>query len=186
MTNKQILSFLKKHHKVALFAHENPDADACGSVFGFQELCKNFNVEADVFFDKREANFLDEIFPMNEAKDEFSASDYDLIVLLDFYQFDRVDINKKYLEELEKVKDVLIIDHHMVAENFVLPSKNFRIIKKASCCQLVADLFEEAELKISPVAATYLYAGLVGDTARFLHNNLSEEVFDCAKMLQKA
>jgi len=186
MTNKEVLDFIKKHKKFAIFAHTNPDPDAFGSMFAFKDLCQKMGISADVFIAKREKqNYLDLIFPIESANIDFCAKEYDAAVLLDVYEYERTNIDKSCADEIFKVEDLLIVDHHLVAEDFELPSKNFHIETKASCCQLIVDLYKEANIEIDAQTATYLYAGLMGDTSRFLHNNLNKDVFETAILLQE-
>lgn len=179
LTNKQIIQKIQKAKKVAIFSHVDPDPDAFGAMLGFRDFCHELAVAADAFSCKH-GDFVSYIFPVEQFKKDFKAEDYDLIALLDFHAVSRGE--KDFVSELEKCKNFVVIDHHMVLENEIIP-KNYRIIKKASASQLVLDLYREMGRKPSKETATYLYAGIIGDTDRFLHVNLSEEVFDDAKFL---
>ena len=88
-----------------------------------------------------------------------------------------------FQEELKKAKDVLIIDHHLISKEEDFSYKHYRIEDLASCSQMMVDLYKDAEIKPSAKAATYIYAGIMGDTDRFLHSNLSKVVFEKAMFL---
>ena len=182
MTNKQIISKIKKAKNIAIFAHRAPDPDACGSMFGLKEFCLAVGQNnVDVFVKKTKEKYLDFIFPLNETKQNFVASEYDLVVFVDMHEIKRAEY--EFQEELKKANNVLIIDHHMISQEENFSYKNYRIKDTASCSQMMVDLYDTAEIKPSAKAAEYIYAGIMGDTDRFLHPNLSIEVFEKAKYL---
>lgn len=180
ITNKQIIQKIQKANKIAIFAHVEPDPDACGSMLGMREFCRYFDKNADVF-SAHYGEYVANLFPMNEFKSQFVASFYDLVILMDLHVEDRLD--KCFVEEFKKCKNVIVIDHHMLDEKEVVPTKNYRILHKASASQLVLDLFKEVGQKPSKQTAEYLYTGLVGDTDRFMFLAGHGEVFDDAKIL---
>ncbi len=188
MTNKQIVSKIKKAKKIAIFSHRDPDPDACGSMFGLREFCRKLGKEADVFVKKSRDKYLDYIFPLSETKEDFVASNYDLIVLVDIHVLSRID--KIFQPELFRAEandqNFLVIDHHIVTDDEDFSFKNFRIEDVAACSQMITDLFKEENLIPSPEAATYIYGGIMGDTDRFLHSNLTKKVFDDASFLFEA
>lgn len=187
MTNKQIIAKLKKAKNIAIFAHRDPDPDACGAMFGLSEFCRAIGKEADVFVKKTKEKYLDYIFPLSEAKEDFVAENFDTIVLLDLHEIARVD--KIFHQELYRAKELgknfMIIDHHLVSKSENFDFKNFRIKDVASCSQMLVDLYKEEEIVPTKDASTYIYAGIMGDTDRFLHNNLTKEVFESAIYLQE-
>lgn len=181
-TNKQIVEKIKKAKNIAIFAHVEPDADACGSMFGMRGFCRLLGKNAEVFcasYDEYVAN----LFPMNETRKDFQSKDFDLVVFLDMHVETR--LANCFVEEFRKCKNVVVIDHHILDEHEVLPTKNFRIIYKASASQLVLDLFREIKKMPDEQTATYLFSGLVGDTDRFMFLAGFEDVFDDAKDLLK-
>lgn len=179
-TCKQIIQKIKKAKNIAIFAHKDPDPDACGSMLGLRDFCRILGKNADAFC-AHYGDYVENIFPMQEFKTEFLAHNYDLIAFVDMHVESRLD--DCFIEEFRKCKNIIVIDHHVLAENEVVPTKDFRIEHKASASQLVLDLFREVEQKPSLETATYLYAGLVGDTDRFLYLAGLGEVFDDAKYL---
>ncbi len=180
MTNKQIIEKISKAENIALFAHIEPDADACASMFGLRDFCQILGKNA-VLFCGHYGEFVSNLFPVEQFKTEFSSKDYDLVVLLDLHVEHRIDAC--FVGEFRKCKNVLVLDHHVVDEKETVPTKNYRILHKASASQLVLDLYREIGQKPSKETATYLYTGLVGDTDRFLYLAGLGEVFEDAKCL---
>lgn len=184
MTISRILAKIKLAKNIAIFTHKNPDPDAYGSVFAMREMCRELNINADIFAIKNKAGYLDYLFPLDELKTDFKSENYDLVIVLDLHLLKR--LSPEFIEEVGKSKNIIIIDHHSVmeGEDEGPMSKNSLIYDKyAATCEVLTDFAVENNLKITPTIATYLYTGLMGDTDRFLHNNLSKHVFEVAMLL---
>lgn len=180
--SKQIYKAISSAKKVAIFAHKGPDPDAFGSMFGAREFCRALNVKADVFGFSDEHNFVKNIFPVKELKTDFHAKDYDLVILTDCHMLKRLD--DCFVSEVTKSKNIMFVDHHIKTKEEDLAAQIELIMDNtASASEIWAQLFLDNNLTISPQTATYLYCGLMGDTDRFLHNNLSAHVFETAKTL---
>lgn len=179
MTKSDVLKIMKKAKNVALFAHKNPDPDAYGAMFAMREALASFGAHADVFAIRNEKSNLDLIFPLDEVKTKFNAEEYDLCIMLDIFALKR--INPEFVDGLQNSEKILIIDHHHVGSDEKVASENFFIEpEKSATCEILTDLFTEFKIEITPKMATYLWAGLIGDTDRFLHNNLSKNVLKTA------
>ncbi len=184
ITNKKIIEKVKKAKNIAIFAHRDPDPDALGSMFGFGEFCQKMGKNYSIFAVNKYDNYLNHIFPMDRTKQEFVSTDFDLVVLLDVHSIDRIEV--LFQEEVSKAKDIMIIDHHKVSENEKFEFKNAKIMPEmAAASEIVLSLFRDENIKPSKECATYLYAGLMGDTDRFLHSNLSQRVFEDAIFLMQ-
>ena len=185
MTTSRILAKIKLAQRVAIFGHINPDPDAYGAMFAMRELCRQVGVEAEIFAIKNKDCYLDFLFPLNELKTDFKAENFDLVILLDLHLLSRVD--SLFAVELSNHKNIIVIDHHKVMDGDVLPTKS-TLIKDdyAATCEVLTGFAVENNLKITPQTATYLYTGLMGDTDRFLHNNLTTHVFETAITLFKS
>lgn len=184
ITIKKALEIIKNSKNIAIFAHNQPDPDACGSMFGLQDLCQKLGKKADVFIGDVPAEYISGLFPFKNAEYEFHADKYDLVVITDMHAVDR--LNPIYEKKVQNFKNILIVDHHALSENESLMTENCIINETAAAASMIiADFFIEAEVKPSKEGATYLYAGIMGDTDRFLHNNLTPEVFDKAAYLMK-
>lgn len=184
MTYKQIIQKIKKANKIAIFAHREPDPDACGSMFGLREFCRLIGKTADAFLIVDKVNYLNQIFPINEAKTDYIASEYDLTIMVDIHDFKRIDV--AFQESLKQSKNLIVIDHHRICSDEIFDAKCYLIEdKKASASQMILNLFRTEGLVPSEEVCTYIYAGLMGDTNRYLNTNLSHEVFEDAMYLQE-
>lgn len=179
--SKTIFEEIKNAKNVAIFAHKNPDPDAFGSMFGAREFCRALGTNAQVFAIQDE-RYVDKIFPMDEIKTDFRAKDFDLVILTDCQLYKRVA--EDFVDEIKKAKNVVVVDHHEMSDEENVKAKILCIYPQfSSASEMWAQIFCDNKIKISPTAATYLYCGIVGDTNRFMHNNLTAHVFEIAKML---
>lgn len=182
MTINRVLAKIKLAKRIAIFAHKNPDPDAYGAMFAMREFCRNLNLDADIFAIKNKRGYLDNIFPLEEVKTDFKSGDYDLVIILDMHLIDR--LAPEFVSEVEKSKNIIVIDHHKIVEGEKLPTKNYYVMEDyAATCEILTDFAVKCNLKITPTIATYLYTGLMGDTDRFLHKNLTRHVFETAILL---
>lgn len=179
-TCKQLIQKIKSAKNIAIFAHRDPDPDACGASLALRDFCRELGKNAESFCEHY-SEYVENIFPMKEFKSKFLAKDYDLVAFVDMHTENRLEPG--FVEEIKKCKNVIVIDHHVLTEMEVVPTKIFRIVKKASASQLVLDLFREVDKAPALETATYLYAGLVGDTDRFLYLATEGDVFSDAKYL---
>ncbi len=175
ISNKRIVEIIKNSKKIAIFGHKLPDPDACGSAFGLREFCRELGVKADVSIANPLSSALSKIFP-KDFKVEPKFRGYDLVVLVDGHSLDRVE--DVFIQQIQNAKKMLIIDHHQMGLNEKLVTEDALIdTDSASASQLILNLYRQAKLTPSSTASTYLYAGLIGDTSRFLNTNVNHDVF---------
>ena len=169
MTIKGIANAIKKSKKMAIIGHISPDLDCLGSAFSLKEvLSKNFNIKVSVFADgKIKENEKEIFYPNNLETKEFKAKDYDLIITVDTPNISRLG---KYADEVKKHKNIIKIDHHY--DNLTPFTENFYVDEKsASCCEIVYLVIKELTKELDKNVATFLYAGITGDTNSFLNSN---------------
>lgn len=184
LTSKQIVQEIKSAKNIAIFAHKNPDPDAYGSMFGMREICNALGKNTDIFAVKNRDGYLDYLFPLKDIKTDFFAKNYDLVFLLDMHLTSRAE--NIFQDEILKSKNIIIIDHHNVAENDIFPTQKFLIKHDyAANCEILTEIVVKESIDVSQKLATYLYIGLMGDTNRFLNSNTSHHVFETALFLMK-
>lgn len=182
MTPSNIKKKICEAKQIAIFGHLNPDLDCFGAMFGVKYLCESLGTKCDMFSNFSDDLFLLNIFPKKVFKEKFIKENYDLILIVDCNLLDRID--DAYRENL-KGKKLLIIDHHK--QNIIEDNADFYIEpQKCSASMVVFELLEKLKIKLSAEYATYIFAGLVGDTGRFLHTNTDADTFICASKLINA
>ncbi len=180
--SQKLLEIIKSAKKVAIFAHKSIDPDSIGSIFAAKEFCKALKVDADVFAVCEKDFYVSELFPVEEIKTEFNSKDYNLIILTDCHSIGRID---SCFQGVENFNNIVIVDHHAVSPEEGQINSKLSIIKPeyAAASEIWAELFIENKIKMNEKTATYLYCGLMGDTDRFLHKNLTKHVFEIAQFL---
>ena len=177
-----VINVISSAKKIAIFAHVNPDLDAYGSMFGAKLLCEKLGKEAEIFAFNFKKSFMNDIFDTSKVKNDFKPENFDLILMVDCNDFSRIDY--RFREKVQSFKNILVIDHH---EQSVVEDGLKFYIKKDECSAsiLVANLFFKFNLPLDKTYAEYLFAGIVGDTARFLNSNVNVDTFKSVLKLMK-
>lgn len=163
---KSVLNYIKEWDTIIIHRHVRPDPDAIGSQCGLAELIRSS------FPDKR-------VFTAGESTEDLfflaemvvpSEKDYEnaLVIVTDTANIARID-GENYRLGKEWIK----IDHHPLDDSY--GKVEWVNTDASSCSEMIADLwltFPE-ELKMTTAAARLLYAGIVGDTNRFLYASTS-------------
>lgn len=178
-TKKEILAEIKKYQTIIIHRHERPDPDALGAQNGLAGIIQATFPEKKVLTAGANNLSLAYLNLMNEPTDE----DYKeaLTIVVDTANQPRVD-DKRAL----KIADRLVkIDHHPDDDQYgdiqwVDPSAS-------SCSEMVTDFWYtfKDELTLTAEAARLLYAGIVGDTNRFLYQATSPKTMRLAAELME-
>ena len=183
MTSKEIKKLIISAKNVAIFGHKNPDLDCFGALFGAKFLCERLGAKATIFSNPPKNSFLLNIFDKKEIESEYSSENFDLVMILDCNNFLRLE--EKYREEVAKKDNILVIDHHPQVE--VENGCKFLVDKnKSSASLIVLEILNDLKIPLTKEVATYIYAGVVGDTGRFLHTNTDVATFEGAIALLKS
>jgi bifunctional oligoribonuclease and PAP phosphatase NrnA len=168
-TFPKIYEKIKQYSTIILHRHTSPDPDALGSQAGLARslklkfpdkriLCAGENDEGDLIW-------------INEM-DKVTASDYQgaLVITTDTANTARI-ANKLYDQG-----DFLIkIDHHPDVEPYA--DLSFVDDKAPAASEIVADFIITQNLPLTKEVAYPLYAGIVGDTGRFMYPETSTHTF---------
>ncbi len=181
LTLEQVVETIQNASNIAIFAHRNPDPDACGSMFAMQRLCQKLGKKAEVFTKVLPDSNLRSIFPIETSKEAFEG-EFDLFILLDVHVQSMIE--PEFLQTLlDNQGKILIVDHHLMLDEKGFETDKVYIETTASASQLVLKLFKTASVEVDSETANYIYTGLTGDTARFLHSNTTQQVFEAAQFL---
>ncbi|EDP68037.1 DHH family protein [Carnobacterium sp. AT7] len=158
----QILVAIKESKTIIIHRHKNPDPDALGSQGGLAEIIKASFPAKKVLKTGGSVGDLAYLTTMDEISDE----DYQeaLVIVADTANTPRIS-DERYKNGKKLVK----IDHHPNDDAYgdiVLVNTN-----ASSTSEIIADFcfYNKDELKMTDEAAKLLYAGIVGDTGRFLY-----------------
>lgn len=158
----EILAAIKEYSRIIIHRHQRPDPDALGSQAGLAEILRVSFPEKEIYQVGSSVDGLAFLATMDEIADEKYTDA--LVIVTDTANAPRVS-DKRY----DKGVKVIKIDHHPNDEPY--GDLVWVNTKASSCSEMIADFafYFPGELKINEAAARLLYAGIVGDTGRFLY-----------------
>lgn len=172
-----ILAQIKAADTIIIHRHQRPDPDAFGSQFGLAELIKTSFPEKQVHVVGKQVPSMSWMGEMEQIPD--SLYDDALVIVTDTANSPRVDDRR-----FDYGKVLVKIDHHPNDE----PYGDYTwVIEGASSTSAMIFAFYkefEDELTLSDAGASYLYAGIVGDTGRFLYATKSETMQVVADLMK--
>lgn len=174
MKNK-IFEAIERYETIIIHRHVRPDPDALGSQGGLACLIKDNYPGKKVFTVGEETESLTFLTRMDDIPD--SLYDEALVIVCDTANRERISDDR-----YSKGACLIKIDHHPNADPY--GDVMWVETKASSVSEMIVSLYEEkADLTMTDEAARLLYAGIVGDTGRFLFNNTTSETFQRAAML---
>ena len=175
-----IIKKIEQYDNIAIFFHEQPDLDALGSSYGLQFFIKTKYPHKDVrligldILPNKFANNLF-YFDKNHVENEFLSNS--LGIILDTSSNARI-----WSQRQNYCRELLRIDHHPKTE--VVADYEWVDATYSATAEMVAELlFNWDEQSILMPTCTYLYAGLLTDTNRFLYPIVSPRTYMIASKL---
>lgn len=175
---ESILNKIKEYDTIMIFRHVRVDGDCVGASKGLKALIKASWPEKDVrICDEESTEYLEFLGrDDSDVSDEHYASALGIVV--DTASPSRIS-NPKYT----KCKELIKIDHHIPLEHY--GDIEWVEEERSSCCEMIVDFYRTFEdtLKMDADAAKYLYTGMVTDSGRFKHNDVTGETLRNAAAL---
>ena len=181
--------------KVIIMGHKNPDMDAIGAAIGIHKVAQMNQKEAYIVINFQEIDtavrrLMEEIKRQESLFTKFITPDQALEIATGDTLLVVVDTHKPSLviEEhlLNKIEDVVVIDHHRRGEEFIEnPLLVYMEPYASSTAELVTELLEyqPKSVKIEMLEATALLAGIIVDTKSFTLRT-GARTFDAASYLR--
>ena len=170
----KFIDLINKNHKIIILRHKDPDLDAYGSQYGlFYALKANFP-EKEIYA-VGDTNGLNRFREMDQIDPELYQESLVIIVDTCVRQMMEGDL-------YDQAKGLIIIDHHQNDPD-IRHDLYIRNTNASSCAEIVVELLLEHDLTIPNDSAIALYSGIVADTGRFLHRNVSAATFEAAAKL---
>lgn len=174
---EKILQEIKKYQTIIIHRHVRPDPDAYGSQGGLAEILKASFPEKNIYTVGKEEKSLNYLRRLDTIPDETYKGA--LVIVTDTANSERICDDRYHLGD-----KLIKIDHHPNDD----PYGDLRWVNTdaSSCSEMIYEFFgKDAGLKMSDEAARLLYAGIVGDTGRFLYPSTTEKTFAYAGELIK-
>lgn len=157
-----IFEQIKKYNKIIIHRHQRPDPDAIGSQVGLAEILKASFPYKEIYTVGKHIPGFDWIGKMDDI--DGATFDDALVIVTDTANAPRIDDRR-----FDNGDKLIKIDHHPNDEPFgdlmwVEP-------EASSCSEMIYDFYQHfaSQLTLPQKAAHALYAGIVGDTGRFLY-----------------
>ena len=173
---QQILEQIKKYDTIIIHRHMRADPDALGSQVGLKELLQYNFPEKKIKVVGYDLPTLTWLATMDQVEDdEFEGS---LAIICDTANRPRID-DKRYEQAAFTIK----IDHH--PNDDIYGDLSWVDTSSSSASEMIALFAQENQLALSSEAARLLYAGIVGDTGRFLYPSTSARTFRVSSQLRE-
>lgn len=172
---RQIIDTISKYETIIIHRHVRPDPDAYGSAFGLREILRATYPNKKVYTTGEHEETLSFLTTPDIVTDDLFKDA--LVIVTDTANTERVD-DQRYKTGAFLLK----IDHHPNDD----PYGDLLWVNTdaSSASEMIYDLYEEgkkvADWKMSDEAARLLFAGIVGDTGRFMFHSTSRKTFETA------
>ncbi|EMB66307.1 bifunctional oligoribonuclease/PAP phosphatase NrnA [Streptococcus mutans] len=173
---KTILAKIKAYDTIIIHRHMKPDPDALGSQVGLKEVITSNFPQKTV----KVTGYNEPSLSWLAQMDDVSDKDYEgaLVIVVDTANRPRID-DQRYLNGNFLIK----IDHHPDEDHY--GDLSYVDTKASSASEIITDFALKNQLKLSDQAARLLYAGILGDTGRFLYPATTSKTFIIASELLK-
>lgn len=176
MTFEKILNTIKNYETIIIHRHQRPDPDAIGSQCGLRELLRHNFPEKTVLATGVNEPTLTWLTEMDEVIDEQYQNA--LVIVTDTANTLRID------DDRYNTGNFLIkIDHH--PNDDVYGDIVHVDTTASSASEIITDFALSTDLSLNPTAAHLLYAGIVGDTGRFLYPATTSKTLTIAAKLRE-
>ena len=178
-----VVEVLASAHSFLVTSHENPDGDALGSLLAMHLALSSLGKDSVMVIAGEaplpgEYSFLD--LPGHGLLREVPADRLErVLVAVDCAQETRLTDDR-----LLQASVVVNVDHHH--DNTRFGTANLVAAEASSTAELLADVFTELGVTLTPAIAEALYAGLVTDTGRFQYANTTPKALRLAADLLEA
>ena len=182
MVIEQLNSIIKNSKNILLVSHINPDGDTLGSMCGLYSLIKdNLKKKCDMVAVSDVPvtyNFLPYIEDVKHISEFDLSREYDLVITIDVAAIDRcADAEKLF----KKAKNTINIDHHET--NIGYAGVNIIESQAAATGEIILEIAEKLDWKISFETAVNLYVAIVTDTGCFKFSNTTQRTMESAGKL---
>jgi len=183
-TAKQIHEKILEKDNFLLITHQNPDADAIGSVSALGQFLASINKKYTIFCVtpvSQQFHFL------RHARDVVNhesvwKKEYGVVIICDSGDLRYAGVDE-YIKILPSKPTLINIDHHASNENF--GDYNLVIEAASSTTEIIYNFFKYNEVEITNTMATALLSGLITDTNNFSNAGTSRQALSVASSLVK-
>lgn len=192
--SNSIYELIQESDEVFIMGHQNEDFDSLGAAIGVSRMAKYLKKPVHIIlseFNTGISKFTETLKTKEGYSELFLPANKLINITAERPVLFVVDTHIPHLtaspELLERIKDVVVIDHHRRSSNFI---KNTRLTYSepatSSTSELVTELliYFSDDLTLPRMEATALYAGILVDTKNFAVQT-GVRTFDAAAYLRR-
>lgn len=192
--SNSIKEIISESDEVFIMGHQGEDFDALGAAMGVSRMAKQLKKPVHIILSSQNAGinkFTDSLKAKDGYGELFLPASRLVNITAERPVLFVVDTHIPHLtaspELLERIKDVVVIDHHRRSSNFI---KNARLTYSepatSSTSELVTELlyYFSDDMNLPRIEATALYAGILVDTKNFAVQT-GVRTFDAAAYLRR-
>jgi c-di-AMP phosphodiesterase-like protein len=185
---------IEKSENVIIMGHLNGDIDSMGSSLGLYRFAKTLNKDAYIVNNtnglsldnfiatlQSDEEYKEILIDKNEALEKITSNT--LLIITDTHKKSYVEVP----ELLEKTENLVVIDHHRRATDFIDNAiLTFHEVYASSASELVTEIVEYGtkDVTLKQIEAESLYAGIMVDTKNFTFKT-GVRTFEAAAYLRK-
>ena len=165
-------NLIKESDNILIMGHSNGDIDSMGSSLGIYRLAKTLEKETNIVnntYGMTLSKFIEELEKDDEYKDVIIGK------------------NEEVPELLDKVGQIVIIDHHRRSTDYIENATlTFQEVYASSAAELVTEILQytDVKIKLKPIEVEGLYGGIMVDTKNFTFKT-GVRTFEAAAYLRK-
>lgn len=193
--NKELPKIIENSSEIYIVGHKTADFDSIGAALGLTRLCREYIDGSKIFIVLNDSD--ESLEPGLKRVKYDSKEEYNIIGLEEFNNRKRtssptllvVDTNRKHLIDLNanlpEFKNVVVIDHHKPTQDSIETEYSFIDTTASSACEMIAGLLNLNKIGYDSNIATYLLAGIMLDTKRYIKNTTPKTMDTAEKLLAK-
>lgn len=174
---EQIVAKIKAYECIIIHRHVRPDPDAYGSQIGLAKIIQASFPEKEVFVVGDDDPGLAFLAITEDIPDDYYQDA--LVIICDTANKARIS-DQRYVQ----AKEVIKIDHHPEVDSY--GDISWVNTEASSTSEMIYELVKNEShqgLQLTSEVAKFLYAGIIGDTGRFLFPSTTEKTFRYAAEL---
>lgn len=186
--------YIENKERVVIMGHSKGDTDSLGSAIGVYRIAKALGKKAQIVINEVTSTIrpvlekfqdnpeYEEDMFISGSKAQEIVNDQTLLVVVDVNRPDHTECK----ELLELTKTIVIFDHHRQTGEAIDAVLSYIETYASSVCEMVAEILQYIGegLKLKPLEAEAMYAGIMIDTNNFLRQT-GVRTFEAAAYLRR-
>lgn len=171
----EIMSVLERYDNILVAGHRNPDGDCIGATLALGLYLNDMGKKVSLYIKDMPPEY--KILKGMHLFTNTPNENYDLVVIVDCADDTRFEIKT----QVTNAKETISIDHHVSNPNFA--TYNYVDETASSTCEIIFEMFEDANIDITKEIAEAIYTGIISDTGLYQNRNTTAKTYDVSSKL---